>query len=133
MIYPILSFLTSQIWVVEGPTFDLLVSIVQRHADGEKLNTEAIAAATGRDPAAIDAREPVMEIDGDTAIIPVRGMISRYADSVNGICQARGRSAESVQTDLRSSGQDRRQSHHCTPGQSWRPSCRDCRNRRPDP
>jgi capsid assembly protease len=97
---PALRFLSSHQWAIEDTTFDKLVSILERHAAGEKLDAEAITAAIGRDPQATDAREPAMEITGDTAVIPMRGVLARYADSVNGICQARGRSAESVQRDL---------------------------------
>ena len=97
---PALRFLSSHQWAIEDATFDKLVSILERHAAGEKLDAEAMSAAIGRDQNAVDAREPVMQIDGDTAIVPMRGVLARYADSVNGICQARGRSAESVQQDL---------------------------------
>lgn len=99
-ISPALRFLSSHQWAIEDATFDKLVAILERHAAGERLDADAVAAAIGRDPEAVDAREPVMEIKGDTAIIPMRGVLARYADSVNGVCQARGRSAESVQRDL---------------------------------
>lgn len=97
---PALRFLSSHQWAIEDATFDKLVAILERHAAGEKLDAEGVAAAIGRDPDAADAGEPVMEIVGDTAVIPMRGVLARYADSVNGVCQARGRSAESVQRDL---------------------------------
>jgi ClpP class serine protease len=97
---PSLRFLASHQWAIEDATFERLVAILERHAAGEKLDAEAITAAIGRDPNATDAAEPVMQISGDTAVIPMRGVLARYADSVNGMCQARGRSAESVQRDL---------------------------------
>jgi len=97
---PALRFLASHQWAVEGATFERLVALLERHAAGERLDADAMAAAIGRDPAAADAREPVMTIEGDTAVIPMRGILARYADSVNGVCQARGRSAESLQRDL---------------------------------
>lgn len=97
---PALRFLASHQWAIEAATFERLVAILERHAAGERLDAAAVAAAIGRDPTATDAAEPVMQINGDTAVIPMRGVLARYADSVNGMCQARGRSAESVQRDL---------------------------------
>jgi signal peptide peptidase SppA len=97
---PALHFLASHQWAIELDTFDKLVAILERHAAGERLTAEAVAAAIGRNPEATDAAEPVMQIQGDTAIVPMRGVLARYADSINGFCQARGRSAESVQADL---------------------------------
>lgn len=41
-----------------------------------------------------------MKIIGDTALIQTRGVLARYADSVNDISQPSGRSAESIQADL---------------------------------
>lgn len=97
---PALRFLASHQWAMESATFDQLVALLERHAAGERLDRDAVAAAIGRSPDAIDVGEPGMEITGDTAVIPMRGVLARYADGVNGACQARGRSAESVQRDL---------------------------------
>jgi ClpP class serine protease len=96
----LLRFLAANEWAMHSQTLDQMIAILERHAAGERMDQEAITAAIGRDPAAADSREAAMEIRGDTAIIPARGVIARYADQVNGICQARGRSAESLQSDL---------------------------------
>lgn len=96
----LLHFLALQQWAMHSPTLDQMVAILERHASGDKMDQDAVTAAIGRDPDAADAREPTFEIRGDTAIVPMRGVMARYADQVNGICQARGRSAESVQSDL---------------------------------
>jgi ClpP class serine protease len=97
---PAIRLLASQVWAIEYGIFDAFAALLERHADGEKLSPEALAAVAGRDPNATDANEPVMQIHGDTAIIPIRGVLARYSDSVNKICAPRGRSAESIQSDL---------------------------------
>jgi ClpP class serine protease len=87
-----------------------MVDIIERHADGVRMSADEIAIAIGRaaPEAAVDtiagapARlEPRMQIVNTTAIVPVRGILARYADQVNSISQPQGRSAESVQDDLR--------------------------------
>ncbi len=97
---PALRFLSSHHWAIEDAIFARLVAVLERHAMGDKLDAEAITAAIGRDSTAPDAAEPAMVITGDTAVIPMRGVMARYADSVNGFCQSKGRSSESIQSDL---------------------------------
>lgn len=111
---PALRFLESQAWALHEPIFDALRAIVERHAEGAKLTPDEIALAIGRPVAgmmgtAADAPvrlEPEMQKVQSTAIVPVRGVLAQYADQVNDISQPRGRSAESVQADLRAALND---------------------------
>lgn len=101
-----LDYLTQQAWCLHPPVFDQLASLIERHALGVRLDAAQIEAAIGRDPKAADAREPVYTVQGGEAVIPIRGVLARYADQVNGACQARGRSYESIQADLLRAAQD---------------------------
>jgi signal peptide peptidase SppA len=108
---PALRFLSAQHWAIVPSVFDSLVQIVEQHALGIRATPEQVreaqvhSAAFGMDIPA-SAGEPVMQIRGDTAIIPVRGVIARYSDQINGACQDQGRSAESVQADLAKASQN---------------------------
>ena len=103
---PALRFVTNQHWAIVPTVFDALLRIVESHAEGIRATPEQIAKAQGmRSFAGFDmgnesAGEPVMQIKADTAVIPVRGVIARYSDQVNGMCQDQGRSAESLQSDI---------------------------------
>lgn len=97
---PALRFLSTHHWAIEDAIFARLVAVLERHAMGDKLDAAAITAAIGRDPAAEPTSEPQMVIDNGTAIIPMRGVMARYADSINGFCQSKGRSSESIQSDM---------------------------------
>lgn len=111
---PALRFLESQAWALHEPTFDALRAIVERHAEGVKLTPEEIALAIGRpvagpvgtDGAAPARLEPEMQKVQSTAVVPFRGVLAQYADQVNNISQPRGRSAESLQGDLRAALND---------------------------
>ena len=101
---PALRFLSNQVWAMQPEPFDALAALVQRHADGVRLSAEERAEFF--DPEQTKGSEAAMQIVGDTAIIPVRGVIARYADQVNGVCQDHGRSAESMQADLLTAAAD---------------------------
>lgn len=94
---PALAFIASRAWAMEPSVFSRLVDLVQAHAAGERVDAEtisSIAVASGA------GAEPAVTWQGRTAIVPMRGIIARYADRVNGACQPQGRSAEAVQADL---------------------------------
>lgn len=104
---PAIRFISNQHWAIVPSVFDSLLQIVERHDAGIRATQEQIRAAQTLRPAAgmfgMDGEvggEPVMQIRGDTAVIPIRGVLARYADQVNGACQDQGRSAESIQSDL---------------------------------
>lgn len=94
---PAIAFLAARAWAMEPAVFLRLVDIVEAHAAGDRLSAEAVAAITGTDA---PGAEPSITWSGRTAIVPIRGVVARYADSINGTCQPRGRSAEAVQADL---------------------------------
>ena len=84
-------------------SFADLAAIVERHAAGERLDASEVRAAIGDRPA---RTESAMYRVGDTAVIPIRGVIARYADQVNGVCSDTGRSADSIQADIKAASAD---------------------------
>lgn len=93
-------YLASTAWALMPEVMDQLVAVVDRHAFGEKLTAEEIKAAIGRDPAQDQAREPGPRMVGSVAIVPIFGVLARYADQVNGVSQGRGTSAEQLLNSL---------------------------------
>jgi signal peptide peptidase SppA len=100
---PAIKFLSSNAWAMAPEVFSDLAAIVERHASGERLSEKDLRAAVGDKPT---SRESSMYRAGDVAVIPIRGVIARYADQVNGICQDTGRSADSIQADLKAAVAD---------------------------
>lgn len=97
---PSLRFISSHHWAMVPATFDALTSILLRHAAGERLvakENAGLLSDLGLDTAAV---EPRMTVLGSTALVPIRGVIARYADQVNGSCQDQGRSADALLADL---------------------------------
>ncbi len=112
---PAMRFLTAEAWAMEPAVFNSLKTIVQRHAAGVRLSADEIRSlAHKRAGVSVDvagvlddlmtegdvSNEPAMQIAGSTAIIPVVGVIARYASQINGPCQDQGRSADALQEDL---------------------------------
>lgn len=93
---PALRFLSNQVWAIHPPVFANLTALLQERAQGIKRG--AFDAEMAGDMAS--AGEPGPQIFGRVAVVPVRGVIARYADQINGACQDAGRSAELLQRDL---------------------------------
>lgn len=101
---PALRFLSHQVWAMHPPVFNLLATLLERHARGERQ----AMWDDGSVDAPAQAREPKPAISNGTALVSVRGVIARYADQVNGSCQDQGRSAEQLQRDLQAVASDPR-------------------------
>lgn len=103
---PALRFLCSQHWAMVPEVFDALRLIVEQHDAGQRASPEQVRRAQGMRAgfSMMDddggEGEALMQVRGDTAVIPIRGVLARYADQINGACQDQGRSAESIQADL---------------------------------
>jgi signal peptide peptidase SppA len=96
---PALRFLSHQTWAIHPPVFEALASLLEARANGQELDHTTASEQDGKER---------IQILGDTAVISVRGVIARYADQINGACQDQGRSAESLQRDLRAYAGDPR-------------------------
>jgi signal peptide peptidase SppA len=95
---PALRFLSESQWAMEPEIFARFASLLERHANGDRQPRLADDEAA---PTKAQPREPGFQLVGRVGVLPVRGVISRYADQVNGICQDQGRSHEALQADLR--------------------------------
>lgn len=107
----LLSYLTDSHWAMHEPVLARLVDIVARHSDGVRLEPKAIEAAIGRSVAAsgADPQPPrLYRLHGSTAIIPVYGVIAKYANQVNDVSQPVGTSVEQISADLARALEDRK-------------------------
>ena len=102
----VLDLMCSTSWAMIPQVFDSMREVVMRHANGEKLTTDKVQAAIGRDPTTEHPDNASPQVIGSDLVVPMRGVLSRFADQVNGISQARGRSAESLQADLQAAAAD---------------------------
>jgi len=107
---PLLAAITGQPWAMDPGVFTSMSDLIERHVAGVRIGADEIRAVAPKASALDDlfaaTTEQAMTIRGSTAIIPVRGVLARYADQVNGACQPAGRSAESLQADLRAAAAD---------------------------
>lgn len=103
---PALRFISANHWAIVPSVFDALLRIVEQHDTGLRATPEQIRQAQGTRAGMFDdmnggaGSEPLMQVRGDTAVVPIRGVLARYSDQINGACQDQGRSAESIQADL---------------------------------
>ena len=107
---PALRFLSAQHWAIMPSVFDALITIIERHDAGIRVPADELSAVRSavrqrREQAGLfdgedGGGEAVMQVRDGAAIIPIRGVIARYSDQVNGACQDQGRSAEAIQADL---------------------------------
>jgi signal peptide peptidase SppA len=95
----------SQPWALERSVFGALTDVFERHASGIRLSVEEVQAI--QNPA---NRQPSagMEISGDVAIIPIRGVIARHSSLVNGASQPTGTAVDSIRADFRAALADSR-------------------------
>ncbi len=88
-------------WAMQEPMLDLMTDIVLRHDLGVRLTSEQISAALGR-PASAGPIKTGYEVRDGVAIVPISGVIARFASEVNGACAPQGTSTEAILQDLRS-------------------------------
>lgn len=107
---PLIAAITGVPWAMEPDVFGQMVGLIERHVAGVRLTADQVAAlqprAGGLDDLFEGKTEAAMRIEGSIALVPVRGVLARYADQVNGACQPTGRSHESLQADLRTAAAD---------------------------
>ena len=98
----VLSFLTSSVWLLERTTFERMVRIVARHASGARLDAEQLDEVRQLRDRRANTRptKRPYELHGDVAVLPVRGVISRYAGGVDDISAPRGVSTEELERNL---------------------------------
>lgn len=83
-------------WAIKKDIFDVMNEVFHRFNRGEKLSAEEIQAAVG------DKKKtsPDFEIIGDTAFVPIYGIIAKRSSMINGISQPQGTSIEEIRKDF---------------------------------
>ena len=107
--HPILDYLGERLWALHPSTLEHLTGLVTRHARGIKIDAAEVdeirsRRADGGDPRPRDPRG--YELRGSIAVIPMRGVIAKYAHQVNGSSQPRGIASETVLRGLRAALED---------------------------
>lgn len=106
--------LTQHIWLLRESTMDSLRSVLTRHAMGNRLEPAEIEAfiearqsrcEMRRDGAETSQSRPYSIVNG-VAVVPVGGLLVKYASSVNGVSQPRGTSMESLKSAMRMAAND---------------------------
>jgi signal peptide peptidase SppA len=108
----LLDYVTGCGWLLHQPVLDGLHAVLVRHLNGVRLDAAEVAAVTGsaESPPADDgqrtAGRQALRRQGSLAILPIEGVLARYAHEVNGSSQPRGRSYESIRADLKTAAAD---------------------------
>lgn len=106
-------------WAMHRPTLERMVAIVERHAEAVRLDPgELDRIVRDRDARQSARRMAIMsedddgepdpyQRDGNVGIVGVHGVISKYADRVNGMSQPRGITTMDLCAAIRQAGADR--------------------------
>lgn len=103
----LLDYLSQQAWLLEEQTLAKLVSVVERHSSGVKLEGFEIAAISASAPQRnIEIGERGYQIIDGVAVIPIDGILAKHSYMVNGISQPRGTSTLAVQRAVEAAADD---------------------------
>ena len=104
----LLEYITQSNWAMRLETLQHLTDIIERHITGGKLSAAEVAEITEvRDSSGKDeTRNYDVTADG-AAVIPVSGVIAKYASMVNGVSSPRGTSIEKLTGQLAEARADR--------------------------
>lgn len=99
-------------WAMHRPTLSAAVSILERRTRGERLGADDVAAIMAGREARQEARKSIggwdddaraseieqrgYFVDGGVAVMPVQGLICKYASMINGISQPQGMTTASI-------------------------------------
>lgn len=103
-----IAYLQESIWAMEPTVMQNLSAVLGRHLSGVKLSDEAIAAVVaGRDgDGTTDDLVENYYTQGTVGVIPVNGVIAKYASQVNGSSQPRGTSCEAIDAMITKAADD---------------------------
>jgi|GEM_PF-6864943 len=105
----LIDFVAETAWVMGDRALGNMLTIVQRHDSGVKLTQAEIDAVTHSANAAAStagsAGKPY-QVVGSVAVIPVGGVIAKYASQVNGISSPRGTSVQSIKSQVQAAIDD---------------------------
>lgn len=127
----IIDYILANQWALAADTVRNGLALIERHASGHRAAADEIAAViAGRDGARAeklssrpwdgalgspaDGERPTPEqsqgyyITRDVAVVPVEGVLTRWASLVNGASQPRGTSAQAIVQSLNAAAADQR-------------------------
>ena len=115
----IISYLASQRWALHSPVLEAACGVIGRHAAGERASASHIAAVVaGRDARAERRRAELAFFDddeddapaeekadpfimaGNVAVVPVSGVLCKYADMINGSSQPKGMTTDQLADNI---------------------------------
>lgn len=102
----ILSYITQHAWLIEEQTLNKLVSVVNRHAMGVKLEAEEITQIAAAAPSRSGGGDRGYEVIDGVAIIPIDGILAKHSYMINGMSQPRGTSTLSVRHAVEAAAND---------------------------
>ena len=118
----LISFLAGQRWALHAPVLEAACGVLSRHSRGAKLDAVSIGAIVdGRDQRQTDRRERWGVADGNAAaqaakayfmagnvaVVPISGVLSKYADMINGMSQPSGMTSAEVSANILAAAKDR--------------------------
>ncbi len=105
----LLEYATKQDWAMDLGVLQQMTDIVDRHIRGERSSAEHIAevSAAKRAKGTDDRGFEIIQSTG-MAVLPISGVIAKYARMVNGCSQPRGTSVETIKEQLRAARSDPR-------------------------
>lgn len=93
----VLASLAAQAWAMDARAFDVLVSVLSRWGDDDRLTDEQIRAAIGEAPVAAEARRQAASAGpGGVAVLPVYGTVAHRAHMVRNVSGPGGTSTEAL-------------------------------------
>lgn len=95
----LISFLVGQAWAMHEPVLGQMVELLGRHASGVRLDQSEIEAVVPNafiEVAEPDAARQLYTRNDTVAVIPVGGVISKYASGVPRVSRGRGTSVEEI-------------------------------------
>lgn len=99
----LLRYVERSAWAMERTVLDQMVGIVERHVTGVRLTPTEIEARigkTGQTPADWEEATSEYRVEDGTAVVPIFGLIAKYAELVNGTSQPQGTSVEVIGAQL---------------------------------
>jgi signal peptide peptidase SppA len=119
----LIAFLCGQAWALHAPVLEAGVEIVERRLSGVRLEEPVLAAIVNDRDEKQEKRRAAWAIDGgfteadeargyfyqgSVAVVPINGVLAKYASMINGLSQPEGMTTARVAEVIRAAGEDRR-------------------------
>lgn len=119
----LIAFLCSQAWALHAPVLEAGVEIIERRLSGLRLDEPVLAAIVNERDEKQEKRRSAWALEGgfteadeargyfyrgSVAVVPINGVLSKYASMINGLSQPEGMTTARVAEVIRAAGEDRR-------------------------